>query len=584
MSHQHQKEKIVLDDEHSVESSNYILPESLDINEIQFSQEDPFKIGIKSSRSFVNKVEARAANNLEAGSSMIPQNEVCLKLHNFSQYYPVDNKSNHETSTSRCDEVDDVELSQGDHALITLDKQGELNDVIGSESILTQELASGFQFSQNLSQSTSRCHSPNEEFELLNKKDCDKAAIDDAVSSFSTLSNRNFICQSPGAHQRIRNKIDNNLDSLLTAVHIVGSPDAMRMARKHSMRLRLGISESDDYHRAPPRTRSKSSGKAKSPNRAKSKKDTDANSNQVDTKLNELNKKVKKRQRNENAEFGVALVCSSASSQSKKVTPSTDSSTVMPSFQRSSYNLKSDDDRKLNNNNGDESMVNQTDHEDDDQIAHEAASLAARALKDHNLASRLLLSLILTREKPGKNEAVVANVEALNATVDNPYSMPVGFQWCDYPPLEEVLKKYRRQYYELSMDPTLRQTVEQLSFNNRLVALIRQTGVQNHWIFHQKDVKDNDTKKGGNQSNSKTCPIRDRDNEISTNNNNNFNWTEKALRDRIRFYYKTNLQNARGRLQTMLKNPSKRSNARNLKELYQLLQNNYAPVKNEQSP
>jgi hypothetical protein len=144
---------------------------------------------------------------------------------------------------------------------------------------------------------------------------------------------------------------------------------------------------------------------------------------------------------------------------------------------------------------------------DENRTAQQAALLAERALNYSNLSNRLLLSLIFAREKPGNQTQPKTPTEATQATAHHPYHMPVGFQSPDFPPLDDVLKSNRRLYYELSMDPSIRQTTDQLSFNNRLVAVIRQVAARHYWVF-----------------------------EHSTNNTKIHHWTDKALRDRIRCY------------------------------------------------
>jgi hypothetical protein len=134
--------------------------------------------------------------------------------------------------------------------------------------------------------------------------------------------------------------------------------------------------------------------------------------------------------------------------------------------------------------------------------------------------------------------------------------MPVGFLWCEFPPLENLLRTNQKRYYELSSN--LRGTVEQISFNNHLVTLVRQESLKYHWIFYQQE--------SGDATAANQDIISD-----SYNGERHYNWTDKALRNRIRFSYKTTMQNTRLRLNTMLKNPSKRSNARNLNALYRLL-------------
>jgi len=81
------------------------------------------------------------------------------------------------------------------------------------------------------------------------------------------------------------------------------------------------------------------------------------------------------------------------------------------------------------------------------------------------------------------------------------------------------------KYYDLST--TKCQSAQQQAFNNDLVILVRAVAKDRGWRFHPT-------------------------------------FTDKSLRDRIRCYYKTHIQNAKKRLRTMVRNPTKRANARHL--------------------
>jgi hypothetical protein len=62
------------------------------------------------------------------------------------------------------------------------------------------------------------------------------------------------------------------------------------------------------------------------------------------------------------------------------------------------------------------------------EIAHRAAELAQRTINDPDLAKRLLLSMALTRENPRSAPSVLPG---------KGHSLPEGFFWAHYPPLEK---------------------------------------------------------------------------------------------------------------------------------------------------
>ena len=159
----------------------------------------------------------------------------------------------------------------------------------------------------------------------------------------------------------------------------------------------------------------------------------------------------------------------------------------------------------------------------DNVLAQEAADLAARVIHEEHLGKQLLLSMVMERQPTRTPPETLPSAG---------HEMPASFVWSHYPPLEKVLRDHMEEYYELSLQK--RQSAAQQAFNNDLVDIVRTTA-RNDWGW--------------------TVPSLD----------------DKALRDRIRCYYKTHIQNAKKRLATMLKNPRKVANARHLVHHLQLI-------------
>ena len=157
--------------------------------------------------------------------------------------------------------------------------------------------------------------------------------------------------------------------------------------------------------------------------------------------------------------------------------------------------------------------------------AQQAVQLAKEASVCPRLYKRLLLLMALIRTNPRTQPLYYPS----HGTV-----LADGFHWTAYPPLDTLLRKNMRRYYELSTEHS--QTRVQVEFNNRLVHLIRNEAAKHGWKF---------------------------DDEV---------FDDRKIRDRIRCFYKSHMQNAKKRLNTMLKNPEKRANTKALATFYHLIE------------
>ena len=131
-------------------------------------------------------------------------------------------------------------------------------------------------------------------------------------------------------------------------------------------------------------------------------------------------------------------------------------------------------------------------------------------LNDEALYHQVILLMTLEADskdtrKPSETEGPISSV------------IGEGFYWRDYPELEKILYDNMEAYYNMSL--TSRQSRLQQHFNNRMVASIRETAISHGYSFSP-------------------------------------NFNDKRLRDRMRCFYKTHLQNAKKRLATMQKHPN----------------------------
>jgi len=141
------------------------------------------------------------------------------------------------------------------------------------------------------------------------------------------------------------------------------------------------------------------------------------------------------------------------------------------------------------------------------------------------VAKQLLLNMALQRENPRSKPETLP---------PDGHVIPKNFFWGQYTPLENVLRNHMEEYYELSIK--MCQSQEQQEFNNRLVRLVKDEAEKNGWVFDEEVFDD------------------------------------KKIRDRIRCFFKTPIQNSKKRLKTMVDNPKKKANTKALAAHYDLIE------------
>ena len=138
-----------------------------------------------------------------------------------------------------------------------------------------------------------------------------------------------------------------------------------------------------------------------------------------------------------------------------------------------------------------------------------------RLLDDKELHKKLILTMALERPRQATTGKEFSGSNPARPKAPPPRVIGEGFFWKEYPKLENLLYQHMGEYYEWSTQQ--RQSKHQQAFNNALVDKIRMAAVSEGHVF---DVD---------------------------------HFTDKRLRDRIRCFFKTHLQNAKKRLHTMRK-------------------------------
>lgn len=161
-------------------------------------------------------------------------------------------------------------------------------------------------------------------------------------------------------------------------------------------------------------------------------------------------------------------------------------------------------------------------------IARRAAFLVEQMKKNKSIEKQFLLQMAQRRENPRAGPATFPKSGSV---------IELGFYWGQYPPLEKILRNHMEEYYELSVNKC--QSRAQQEFNNKLVSLVVHEAHEYGWTFN-KD-----------------------------------NFDPKKIRDRVRCFFKTHIQNAKKRMNTMIHNPLKKANAKALANHLDLIEKHY---------
>jgi len=112
-----------------------------------------------------------------------------------------------------------------------------------------------------------------------------------------------------------------------------------------------------------------------------------------------------------------------------------------------------------------------------EQVAKRAAEIVEHIDKNPKVKKQLLLSMTLTRENP----RTMPETYPPKGTI-----IGKGFLWNTFPPLVQLMRDHMEEYYEYSIERC--QSSLQQEFNNRLVQKIKETSKNYGWVFDEGEL------------------------------------------------------------------------------------------------